>query len=95
MMINLDGMTARKLRELKAQIDSALETKQREARVKLRDEFAVMAIEAGTSLAELFGTKRKVGQKTTPLRDRKTGVVYKGKGPYPAGFDKARAEPVG
>jgi hypothetical protein len=89
-------MTARELRGLRDKIDATIEDKQRQAKAKLRDEFAALCVEAGTTLAEVAGTGKVARrQKVTQWADAKTGVIYRGKGPYPKGFDKARAEPMG
>lgn len=94
-MMKLDGMTARELRGLRDRIDAAIEAKQRESKAKLRDEFAALCVENGTTLAEMFGgAKRTTKHAVTPWRDKRTGVIYRGKGPYPSNFDKSRAEPI-
>jgi hypothetical protein len=92
--MKLDGMTARELRGLRDKIDATIEDKQRQAKAKLRDEFAAMAVEHGTTLAEVFGTGRRQ-MNLTAWRDKKTGAIWRGIGRHPLLFDKARAERLG
>jgi hypothetical protein len=97
MKITLDGMTARELRGLRDRIDATIETKQKEAKAKLRDEFAALCVEHGTTLAEVAGTAKQTGRRPmnlTAWRDKKTGAIWRGIGRYPPLFDKARAEPL-
>jgi hypothetical protein len=96
--MKLDGMTARELRGLRDKIDAAIEVKQREAKAKLRDEFAALCVEHGTTLAEVAGTAKQTGKRPmnlTTWRDKRTGTIWRGIGRYPPGFDKGRAERLG
>lgn len=64
--MRLDTMTARDLRGLRDWIDATIEAKQREATAKLRDEFAAMCVENGTTLAEMFadnGAGKRAGKR--------------------------------
>ena len=58
----LDKMSVRDLRELKARIDSAIVARQSKDRVELRQKMAELAEEAGLSLDDVLGSGRKGGR---------------------------------
>lgn len=58
----LDKMSVRDLRELKARIDSAIVARQSKDRVELRQKMAELAEEAGLTLDDVLGGGRKGGR---------------------------------
>lgn len=91
--MNLDKMTCKALRELRDQIDAAIEKRTEREKAALRVKFAEMAAEAGVSLSDIAGqrsTKRRAAR-LSRFRDSKTNVEWSGRGRYPKNFDKARA----
>ena len=91
--MQLEKMTVKQLRLLREKIEAAIETK-----AKLREQFAKMATDAGTSLEEMAGSgtkkKRQSRMTLTARRDPVTGVTWTGIGRTPANFDKARSVPA-
>ena len=94
--MQLEKMTVKQLRLLRERIDAAIETKTVETKAKLREQFAKMAADAGTSLDEMVGGRKKgkAGRSGAPRRDPVTGVTWAGIGRTPANFDKARSVPA-
>lgn len=94
--VNLEGMNAKQLRQLREKIDTTLVEKQKEAKAELRERFKAMAAEVALDVHEIIGASfHKARKPYAPamrkLRDPKTGVTWAGRGRMPMNFDRKRA----
>lgn len=94
--MNIDTMPVKALRELKDRIDTIIDRKMETEKAELRNRFAAMAKEAGVTLDEIAGKpiRRRRSAGAVRYRDSKTGVLWAGRGRYPANFRKDRAVAV-
>ena len=91
--MNIDTMQIKDLRDLKGRIDTIIAKKMEAEKAALRDRFAAMAEEAGVTLDEIAGKpiRKRRSAGAVRYRDSKTGVLWAGRGRYPANFRKDRA----
>lgn len=89
--MDLNRMSLADLRSLNERVAAAITVARSRERDKLRAELAAMAASHGFRIADIFGASGK--QIVAPkYRDRKTGVLWSGRGRCPRNFDRARAE---
>lgn len=90
--MKLHTMSLADLKKLEAQIEAAKGAAHARARNEVKSQIIAIAAAAGFKLSDLFGPKRMVAPK---YRDKKTGVLWSGRGRIPRDFDKARSEHIG
>lgn len=93
MKINVESMSLADLKALNAKVSDAIVKAREREKSALKQEMAALAASHGLKLSEIFeakSTRRAVN--LTPWKDKKTGVLWSGRGRYPHGFEKARAE---
>ena len=93
-MLKLDGMDVKALRLMRQNIDQIIARKQQEERVALRARFDDLAAKSGMALDEVFGRPAARKGRSQRLRDRKTGVIWAGRGRLSKNFDRNRADPM-
>lgn len=98
MNINVERLSLVELQALEDRIAQAKRLAYDRTAKELRAKLADMAAKQGLTVKDVLGhaapgpARRVV--KVTPMRDPKTGAVWAGRGKYPAGFVKSRAEPL-
>ena len=93
--MKLDILNLKELLSLNAEIQRLIPIKREEARRALLEDASKLAADHGFGLADVLGTARpRLKIERQPMRDAKTGVVWRGGGRYPKGFSKARAVPT-
>lgn len=88
--MDLNRMSLSDLMSLNERVEAAITVARSRERDKLKAELAAMAARHGFKLNDIFGGVKQVV--SPKFRDRKTGVLWSGRGRCPRNFDRARAE---
>tara|TARA_R110000868_G_scaffold362852_3_gene625107 strand:+ start:70 stop:357 length:288 start_codon:yes stop_codon:yes gene_type:complete len=91
--MKVEKLSLVELTELNRRIEAAIPIARSREEGELRKQLSEMAAKSGFKLSDLFGASATIRKPIAPkYRDRKTGVMWTGRGRPPRMFDKARAE---
>lgn len=93
MSVKIEGLSLSELKALNVRVEAAIVAAKIREREAARAEIAALAANRGFKIAELFDAKRTL-KSTAKFRDKKTGVEWGGRGRYPLGFNRLRAERI-
>lgn len=93
---NVESMSLPELKALSAKVADAIAKAKIREKAALKEEMIALASSRGLTIGDVLGAPQKAPRATilTKWRDKKTGATWSGRGRYPQGFEKSRAEQV-